>query len=346
MYPLPPSFNTLLPPTAIKFNSKNILSEDGLGPRFPDNEYLFNTDQFALEQYFHYRLLHSEYLTNNTDEADFFYIPFYANLVIIARENAPWIFKRFWEHMRNSTLLLAHSRKHVVVYGGCETFAGDFLHHPLALTNLTFVMLERNAHKNKPSNVIVAPYPAQIHHYPDHAYQVDYSKKDILISSTWKSRKPLRMFLARLCMNNSDVCHHDEIKPPLNQSAVYELAARSIFCLQPPGDSATRKGFWDAILVGCINVIYENMVKYPFDDVLDYAKMTIYIPQKAAGKTIQILKNITKEEISAMQYYIDLHREQLQYSVIPEGTTEVPNDAFNMVLKELHLFKCNPVLQL
>ena len=37
--------------------------------------------------------------------------------------------------------------------------------------------------------------------------------------------------------------------------AAYQSA---VFCLQPWGDSATRKGFWDALLAGCINVIFDD----------------------------------------------------------------------------------------
>ena len=35
----------------------------------------------------------------------------------------------------------------------------------------------------------------------------------------------------------------------------WELYATSVFCFQPGGDSATRRGFFDSLLFGCIPVI-------------------------------------------------------------------------------------------
>ena len=32
----------------------------------------------------------------------------------------------------------------------------------------------------------------------------------------------------------------------------------STFCLQPAGDSPTRKGFWESILLGCIPVLFRR----------------------------------------------------------------------------------------
>ena len=32
----------------------------------------------------------------------------------------------------------------------------------------------------------------------------------------------------------------------------------SEFCLTPPGDTATRRGFWDALMVGCIPVVFDE----------------------------------------------------------------------------------------
>ena len=44
----------------------------------------------------------------------------------------------------------------------------------------------------------------------------------------------------------------------LNNSGIQELVEwmlHSVFCLQPPGDTLTRKGFYDSILCSCIPLI-------------------------------------------------------------------------------------------
>ena len=48
---------------------------------------------------------------------------------------------------------------------------------------------------------------------------------------------------------------------------VVRVLAASVFCLQPRGDSATRKGFFDTILAGCIPVVFSNQTafeQYPY----------------------------------------------------------------------------------
>lgn len=52
-----------------------------------------------------------------------------------------------------------------------------------------------------------------------------------------------------LVCSNDHVCHQ---QPQI----VYKLALESVFCLQPPGDSPTRKGIFDSLLCGCIPVLF------------------------------------------------------------------------------------------
>eukprot|EP00026_Physarum_polycephalum_P010457 Phypoly_transcript_10621.p1 GENE.Phypoly_transcript_10621~~Phypoly_transcript_10621.p1 ORF type:complete len:404 (+),score=34.14 Phypoly_transcript_10621:33-1244(+) len=343
VYPTNSEFNYDIVPVAAQHISKSILSENGIGLPLPNSDFAFNTDQFALEQYFHYRILHSTYITNNTEEADIFYVPFYANMAHLAGSNYRHYYKDFWNWMKNSSLFQKFPKQHLVVFGGCEQFATDFMMASKLYKNITVVMLERSAKKDirNPkavinSNVVVAPYPSHIHFEPEKQYMPDYAKKDVLISSSWKSRYPIRKLLAGLCNASSD-CVHMETIPFYNRSYVFDITSRSVFCLSPPGDSSTRKAFWDAITLGCINVIYENDIKYPFDDLIDYKNLTVYIPNNRVNDTIKILKAIPRDKIIAKQNYIEKHKEKFQYTVVPNYTSPVyTNDAFDMILSEVY----------
>ena len=74
----------------------------------------------------------------------------------------------------------------------------------------------------------------------------------------------------------------------VRQSAgILQWMQNSVFCLQPAGDSATRKSFYDSVICGCIPVLFEILhmptrVTYPFDTKIDYSKFTVMIP---ANKT-------------------------------------------------------------
>jgi len=67
-----------------------------------------------------------------------------------------------------------------MVYGGCQKYANAFMGHPLT-SNLTLIMVERNAVRNAVSNVIVAPYPDQFCFYVNHValYPLDTQLKSI-----------------------------------------------------------------------------------------------------------------------------------------------------------------------
>jgi hypothetical protein len=269
MYPVNSTFNVDLVPFYGKF-SPSILSETGIGNKLNDSDFTYDTNQFALEQYFYYRLTHSKYLTNDTSEADLFYIPFFPNMAKMAERYQTY--GAFWDHFaslsnpRGLALPYQLPHRHFMVYGGCQKYANAFMGHPLS-HNLSLVMIERNAVRTALDNVIVAPYPAQIHFYQDRVDEIDFSAKTLLASSAWNSRYPLRWKLADLCKAHRPHCEHVELysnSDNYNHSYLYQLTARSVFCLSPHGDSPTRKAFWDALLVGCINVIYENYVSLFF----------------------------------------------------------------------------------
>jgi len=272
---------------------------------------------------------------------DLFYLPFFPNLAKVGGQFQTY--GKFWDAMKpNFTFINKNTRKHFIVYGGCQKYAQAFSAN--LYQQISVIMLERNANKKKTSNAIIAPYPGQIHFHFNKSNQVDYTKKDVLVSSVWNSRYPIRWELAGSCKKFKNICTHIELNSNsdlYNHSYVYETTVRSVFCLSPHGDSPTRKGFWDSLLVGCINVIYDNTVKYPFDDIFDYDLLTVYIPMSKRSDTFKILQNYPKEKIKLHQQYIERTRVHFQYTNI-QGRDDHMNipfakkDAFNLLLDEVY----------
>jgi hypothetical protein len=57
----------------------------------------------------------------------------------------------------------------------------------------------------------------------------------------------------------------------------------SLFCLQPWGDTMTRRGFWDGLASGCINVVFDTGItempdQYAYRIVGDHKQFTITVP--------------------------------------------------------------------
>lgn len=69
------------------------------------------------------------------------------------------MYGRFWAAVKsNITFMNATSRKHFIVYGGCQKYAQAF--SGKLVSQMSVIMLERMADKfEKNSNAIIAPYP-------------------------------------------------------------------------------------------------------------------------------------------------------------------------------------------
>lgn len=77
----------------------------------------------------------------------------------------------------------------------------------------------------------------------------------------------MRESLVRMCgdLNNTALCSYGRYQHDLKVSN-NELSRRSVFCLQPPGDMPSRKSVFDAILSGCIPVLFHPLTaKYMYE---------------------------------------------------------------------------------
>ena len=118
---------------------------------------------------------------------------------------------------------------------------------------------------------------------------------------------------------------------------IVEWMRNSVFCLQPPGDSNTRKAFYDAIMCGCIPVIFELpsklYVEYPFESLLDYSQFTVKIPSNRMMQYMEVLHNYSNSSIAEMQYKL---RQVLPYLQFNDPTnTDAGDDAFLMIMHEV-----------
>lgn len=52
---------------------------------------------------------------------------------------------------------------------------------------------------------------------------------------------------------------------------------RSLFCLNPAGDTPSSARLFDAIVSGCIPVIVSDELELPFEGILDYGKVCMHL---------------------------------------------------------------------
>ena len=124
--------------------------------------------------------------------------------------------------------------------------------------------------------------------------------------------------------------------PPYTEYTT-EWMRHSIFCLQPPGDTNSRKSFYDAIISGCIPVLFElpylSHVTYPFERYIDYSKFTVTVPLgETFYETLDRYK-LGSHLIHQLQMNLKKVMPLLQYN--DPSSYNVGNDAFSMIIKEI-----------
>ena len=120
----------------------------------------------------------------------------------------------------------------------------------------------------------------------------------------------------------------------------------SIFCLQPAGDSPTRKGFFESILLGCIPVIFRRGT---YSTVwsgtgVDWDDIALVVEEEhlleTEGDIVAILRNVPAAEVRRRQRDVADVAARVQYSMPSEGEgAGFVEDAFGMLLRRLQGIK-------
>ena len=114
--------------------------------------------------------------------------------------------------------------------------------------------------------------------------------------------------------------------------------ASAVFCLQPWGDSATRKGFWDAIMAGCINVIFDDAGYNETDAWFgNHRQWTVRVPlaELAPGGrgALGFLHAIPQSEIAQKHAGVMAIRRKIQYSI--EAGADDDTDGVDVIVTQV-----------
>lgn len=294
----------------------------------------YRTDPFMLELIFHRRMLEYPCLTPDPDPADAIYIPYYAGIDSLKYLYGPEVNSSFrhgldlYHYLANLDTPsiwnknLGHDHFLVMARPAWDfsqplandppIFGTSFLELP-EFFNVTALTLESRAY---PWQEQAVPYPTSFHP-PNLAFfeswvnRVRKSRRSTLMlfaggggfSANPNVRRSIRLECdnatsmstndtgyTKLCDFvdcSNGICEHDPIrfmKPMLQAS----------FCLQPPGDTPTRRSTFDGILAGCIPVFYEDLsAKKQYGWHMpeeEYDEFSVYIPkEEVVGKGVRIM---------------------------------------------------------
>ncbi|XP_008784723.3 xyloglucan galactosyltransferase KATAMARI1 homolog [Phoenix dactylifera] len=346
------------------------LSNTGLGPPLDDSDGIsseagwHNTNQFALEVIFHNRMKQYECLTTDSSRASAIYVPFYAGLEV---------YRHLWNRslsLRDSVSLdlvrWLRSRPEWAAMGGKDHFlvvgrvdrdlkrrsdeprdwVNKFLLLPEA-RNMTVLIIESSPWR---SNEIGIPYPSYFH--PSKASQVlawqDRMRKverPWLFSFAGARRRGQATAIRDRVMDQcrrSRRCNLLECRLGATEcrstSSVMRAFRSSAFCLQPPGDTFTRRSMFDAMLAGCVPVLFHPgsaYVQYLWHLPGNHTRYSVFIPadEVRQGKTSieEVQSRFREEDIRSMREKVIRLIPRLLYGY-PRGVESL-KDAFDVAVE-------------
>ncbi|KAG8660205.1 hypothetical protein MANES_02G131600v8, partial [Manihot esculenta] len=346
------------------------MSNLGLGPRLGNSEKVFSntgwydTNQFMLEVIFHNRMKQYKCLTNDSSLASAIFVPYYAgldvvrylwnshrsvrdfcslNLVKWLRETPEW--KRLW------------GRDHFLVAGRITwdfrriTKSADWGNRLMLLPeskNMTMLTIEASPWSQ---NDFAIPYPTYFHPSRDGEvfqwqHKMRRTKRRFLFSFAGGARPNLTnsirgeiinqcLATRRRCKLLDCVSRSNGCYKPVYVMKIFQM---STFCLQPSGDSYTRRSTFDSILAGCIPVFFHPgsaYVQYLWHFPKDYTKYSVFIPankvKKGKVSIERTLSRIPKAKVLAMRDQVIKLIPGVVYAN-PRSSLETLEDAFDITI--------------
>ncbi|XP_022996044.1 xyloglucan galactosyltransferase MUR3-like [Cucurbita maxima] len=345
----------------------------GLGPPLENVEGVFSdtgwyaTNQFAVDVIFSNRMKQYDCLTKDSSIASAFFVPFYAGFDIArylwgynisTRDRASldlvdWLEKRpEWGVMGG--------RDHFLVAGRItwdfrrlseeETDWGNKLLFLPAAKNMSMLVVESSPWN---ANDFGIPYPTYFHPAKDDDVFIwqDRMRKlerKWLFSFAGAPRpdnpKSIRGQIIDQCKKSKVCklleCDFGESKCH-SPSSIMQMFQSSLFCLQPQGDSYTRRSAFDAMLAGCIPVFFHPgsaYTQYTWHLPKNFTRYSVFIPEDDIRKrNVSIeerLSQISPEQLKLMQEEVISMIPRLVYAD-PRSKLETLKDAFDVSVQAI-----------
>nr|XP_051215022.1 xyloglucan galactosyltransferase KATAMARI1 homolog [Lolium perenne] len=326
----------------------------------------YATHQFALDAIFHGRMRRYECLTNDSSAAAAVFVPFYAGFDFArhhwgydnatrdaaSHDLASWLVGRpEWRR--------AGGRDHFLVAGRTAwDFRRDTCLSPNWGTNLLLLAAARNitvlvVESSAPGlgNDMAVPYPTYFHPRTD-ADVLDWQRRIKNSDRPWfmsfvgaprpgdpRSIRP--QVIAQCgasstcrqlgCANGASQCHAP--------GDIMRLFQSSTFCLQPPGDSYTRRSAFDAMVAGCVPVFFHPAsayLQYTWHLPEDHTRYSVFIPEdgvRAGNVGIEeTLRRIPPAAVRRMREELVRLVPRLVYAD-PRYRLETVKDAFDVAVE-------------
>ncbi|XP_057806729.1 xyloglucan galactosyltransferase XLT2-like [Salvia miltiorrhiza] len=324
----------------------------------------FRTNQFALELIFHQRILRHKCRTAEPESAAAFYIPFYAGLAVgkylwindTAKRDRHcemllrWVQRQgHWHKSNGSDHFTAVGRitwdfRRLTDPG--QIWGSTFLNMP-EMQRVTRFIIEKALDDDRDVGV---PYPTGFH--PESReilenwqnFVLEHSRSSLFTfigaARGWVSHD-FRGLLLSYCSNVSSSCRVVDCAAAhcsADSSAILESFLASEFCLQPKGDSYTRRSVFDCMIAGSVPVFFWNQTAYDqYEWFLpgEPESYSVYIDHEEVRNESRIIERVlmrySKEEIRRKREKVVETIPRIIYGIQSGGSTDF-KDAFDIAL--------------
>ncbi|XP_008371893.2 probable arabinosyltransferase ARAD1 [Malus domestica] len=285
------------------------------------------------------------------EEADLFYVPFFSSLSLIVNPARPasGSEKPLYSDEENQVALIEwlesqeywkrnNGRDHVIM-------ASD----PNALykvinkvKNCVLLVCDFGRLKEDQGSLVkdvIVPYSHRINTYTG---DISVENRNALLffmgNRFRKDGGKIRDLLFQLLENEEDVIVKHGTQSRESRRAATHGMHTSKFCLNPAGDTPSACRLFDSIVSLCVPVIISDSIELPFEDVIDYRKIAIFVESNAAlkpGFLVSMLRGIPTERILEYQTELNEVKHYFQYGE-PNGTV---NEIWRQIAQKLPFIK-------
>ncbi|CAN6343443.1 unnamed protein product [Urochloa humidicola] len=302
----------------------------------------YDTNQFTLEVIFHARMRRYGCLTADFSRATAVYVPYYAgldvgrhlwgysnsvrdalaeDLVRWLRSTPAWAKRGGTDHFLVAGRIAWDFRRQDGGRGdgdGGEGWGSRLLLLP-EISNMTALVLESSGPWH--AGDVAVPYPTYFH--PSRAAEVASWQRSLR-----RARRPWLFAFAGGARRGGGTTVRDAVIDQCarwrrcgllqcgrrrrddcySAGSVVRHLRSAAFCLQPPGDSYTRRSAFDAILAGCVPVFFHPgsaYTQYRWHLPRDYSRYSVFVPgdgvRNGTVRVEDVLRRFGRAEVAAMR---------------------------------------------
>lgn len=282
-----------------------------------------------------------------------------APTVIDLLKASPWFQrKRGKDHLM--IVGMNHAMNHHLGKPKCRQLLAGMCYNctKLAIDDYSFLQSTDVGVIDKGDGWHAVPFPADFHwsKHVKRPFPWEHRDRPVLCSyvgstqSYYGPARRIRQSLAHYCHIHQDLCVHKTygINGTRHSFRVaghnpLQTSLNSVFCFQPIGDLMTRKGLFDAILHGCIPVVFDPLtarsmytwhweeefwaavsVEYPFDGVAKrYFDVVLALKELLQNNRTLIEKkqSLIRQRVFELQYGLDGRFESLpgEFQTVKDG---------------------------